>query len=81
MDFPHLYHENAYSTTSIIRTSMNRTFRLSEHGQKSLTSTTMYNLTSFIRTVAYPNCFVRIIEVALYTVYIGYSDNAGGIYS
>ena len=60
-----------YSTTSIILTSINRTFRLSEHGQKSLTYTTMYKLTSFIRTVAYPNCFVQsqrvqIFEAALY---------------
>ena len=64
-------HHSDYSTTSIIRTLINRTFRLSEHGHKSHTYTTMYKSASFIRTVTYPNSFVRsqrvrIIEVALY---------------
>ena len=61
---------NQYSTTSIIRTLINQTFRLSEHGHKSHTYITMYKSASFIRTVTYLNNFVRsqrvrIIEVAL----------------
>ena len=49
-----------YSTTSIIRTLINWTFRLSKHGHKSHTYTTMYKSTSFIRTVTYPNSFVQV---------------------